>query len=161
MVFNLALHYVQNLEDAEEIAQDTFVIVYQKRATFNARSSIKTWIYRIAIHKSLDFIKTKKSNKRNWFLSVFRLDDSTENQPIISSYYHPGIELEHKESAAIIFKAIDQLPYNQRTALILLKIEGRSQKETAEIMEIGVKAVESLFQRAKNNLEKLLSTKGI
>lgn len=69
--------------------------------------------------------------------------------------------MEHKEAYQKIFESINQLPDNQKTVIILLKIEGHTQTEAAEIMEIGVKALESLFQRAKSNLEKILTLKGI
>jgi RNA polymerase sigma factor (sigma-70 family) len=64
LVYNLALSYVQNSEDAEEITQDVFIAVYQSISSFKAQANIKTWIYRIAINKSLDFIKAKKRQKR-------------------------------------------------------------------------------------------------
>ena len=159
MVFNLALQYVQNMEDAEEITQDVFVKVFDNLHTFKKQSSLKTWIYRMAINQSLDFIKAKKAQKRNFLSSIFSINDSNfKFQP--SNFNHPGIELEQKEACQKIFEAINQLSDNQKTALILLKIENKSQAETAEIMNLKVKALESLFQRAKNNLEILLIDKG-
>jgi len=159
MVFNLALQYVQNMEDAEEITQDVFVKVFDHLHTFKKQSSLKTWIYRMAINQSLDFIKAKKAQKRNFLSSLFSINDSNfKFQP--SNFNHPGIELEQKEACQKIFEAINQLSDNQKTALILLKIENKSQAETAEIMNLKVKALESLFQRAKNNLEILLIDKG-
>jgi len=159
MVFNLALQYVQNMEDAEEITQDVFVKVFDNLHTFKKQSSLKTWIYRMAINQSLDFIKAKKAQKRNFLSSLFSINDSNfKFQP--SNFNHPGIELEQKEACQKIFEAINQLSDNQKTALILLKIENKSQAETAEIMNLNVKALESLFQRAKNNLEILLIDKG-
>jgi RNA polymerase sigma-70 factor (ECF subfamily) len=159
MVFNLALQYVQNMEDAEEITQDVFVKVFDNLNTFKKQSSLKTWIYRMAINQSLDFIKAKKAQKRNFLSSLFSINDSNfKFQP--SNFNHPGIELEQKEACQKIFEAINQLSDNQKTALILLKIEDKSQAETAEIMNLKVKALESLFQRAKNNLEILLIDKG-
>jgi RNA polymerase sigma-70 factor (ECF subfamily) len=159
MVFNLALQYVQNMEDAEEITQDVFVNVFDHLNTFKKQSSLKTWIYRMAINQSLDFIKAKKAQKRNFLSSLFSINDSNfKFQP--SNFNHPGIELEQKEACQKIFEAINQLSDNQKTALILLKIENKSQAETAEIMNLKVKALESLFQRAKNNLEILLIDKG-
>ena len=59
MVFNLALQYVQNIQDAEEITQDVFVKVFDSLNSFKNQSSLKTWIYRISINQSLDFIKAK------------------------------------------------------------------------------------------------------
>lgn len=159
MVFNLALHYVQNIEDAEEITQDVFLKVFDNLNTFKNQSSLKTWVYRITINQSLDFIKGKNAQKRNFLFSIFSINDSNfKFQP--SNFNHPGIELEQKEACQKIFEAINQLSDNQKTALILLKIENKSQAETAEIMNLNVKALESLFQRAKNNLEILLIEKG-
>ncbi len=159
MVFNLALQYVQNTEDAEEITQDVFVKIFDNLNSFKKQSSLKTWIYRMAINQSLDFIKAKNAQKRSFLSSIFNINDSNfKFQP--SNFNHPGIELEQKEACQKIFEAINQLSDNQKTALILLKIEDKSQAETAEIMNLKVKALESLFQRAKNNLEILLKKKG-
>jgi len=158
MVFNLALHYAQNIEDAE-ITQDVFLKVFDNLHTFKKQSSLKTWVYRITINQSLDFIKGKKAQKSNFLSSIFSINDSNfKFQP--SNFNHPGIELEQKEACQKIFEAINQLSDNQKTALILLKIEDKSQAETAEIMNLNIKALESLFQRAKNNLEILLNKKG-
>ena len=160
MVFNIALHYVQNIEDAEEITQDVFVKVFDSLGAFKNKSTIKTWIYRISINQSLDFLKARNSKQRNFISSIFSLSDSKILiEPV--NFNHPGIELEHKEAYQKIFESINQLPDNQKTVIILLKIEGHTQTEAAEIMEIGVKALESLFQRAKSNLEKILTLKGI
>jgi RNA polymerase sigma-70 factor (ECF subfamily) len=138
MVYNLSLQYVQNTEDAEEITQDVFVKVYQKLPSFQEKSSLRTWVYRIAINQSLDFIKAKQSLKRRFWLN-------------------PGVELEQKEACKRIFDAINQLPDKQKTSVILLKIMGKDRAEVAEIMNLNVKAMESVFQRAKKNLEVLLN----
>ncbi len=159
MVFNLALQYVQNIEDAEEITQDVFVKVFDNLNSFKKESNIKTWIYRISINQSLDFLKSKQSQKWNFLTSIFRLNDAkVKFEP--TNFNHPGIELEQKEGYQKIFDAINQLSDNQKTVIILLKIEGKSQAETAEIMNLNVKALESLFQRAKKNLEIILKQKG-
>jgi RNA polymerase sigma factor (sigma-70 family) len=159
MVFNLALQYVQNVEDAEEITQDVFVKVFDNLDSFKKQASLKTWIYRISINQSLDFIKAKNTQKRNFLSSIFSLNDEKfKFEP--PNFNHPGIELEQKEAYQKIFEAINQLSDNQKTAIILLKIEDKSQFETAEIMNLNVKALESLFHRAKKNLENLLNLKG-
>jgi len=64
LVYNVALHYVQNIEDAEEITQDVFIQVHGSLEKFQEKSTVKTWLYRITINKSLDFIKHKNSKKR-------------------------------------------------------------------------------------------------
>ncbi len=152
LVFNLALQYVQNYEDAEEITQDVFVAIYKSMDDFKAESKLTTWIYRITINKSLDFIKARKRLKRSGILVSLFFDDSNDVKYDFPVFNHPGVELELKETIEIIFKQINQLPDNQKTALILSKIEQKSQTEIAEIMKLHPKAVESLIQRAKLNL---------
>jgi RNA polymerase sigma factor (sigma-70 family) len=154
MVFNLALQYVQNQEDAQEITQDVFVAVYYAMRDFKGKSSISTWIYRIAINKSLDFLKAKQRKKRFAFLSSLFYLDSSEIKYDTATFDHPGVLLENKEAIAEIFKYINELPNNQKTVLILAKIEQKPQAEVAEIMQLSIKAVESLLQRAKTNLSK-------
>lgn len=157
LVFNLALSYAQNQEDAEEITQDVFIRIHQKLTTFQNNSSVKTWVYRITINISLDHLKSKQTKKRKNFLSA--LFQGSENKELYnySDFSHPGVALENKESVSIIFRCINQLPEQQKTALILNKLEDKSQKEIAEIMETTPKAVESLIQRAKIKLKKILN----
>ncbi len=156
MVYNLALQYVQNIEDAEEITQDIFVKIAEKMDSFQKSSDVKTWIYRISINQCLDFIKAKNAKKRSIWGSLVRLNDP-QNYYQPAHFDHPGVILEQKEEIQKIFEGINQLPPQQKTVIILLKIDGRTQTETAKIMELGEKAVESLFQRAKKNLTTLLN----
>jgi RNA polymerase sigma factor (sigma-70 family) len=161
LVFNLALQYVQNKEDAEEITQDTFITIHQSMDKFRNESDISTWIYRIAINKSLDFLKAKKRKKR--FALFTGLFNSAKDELHHDSkvFDHPGVLYEQKETLKNIFDQINSLPEKQRTALILSKIEQKSQKEISQIMQISPKAVESLIQRAKTTLaKKLMMTEG-
>ncbi len=161
LVFNLALSYVQNVEDAEEITQDTFVAVHQNIEDFRADAKVSTWLYRITINKSLDFIKAKKAKKRFAFISSIFKDNTTALAHDPGHFDHPGVQLERQEELKRIFSCINELSENQRTVLVLSKIEGIPQKEIAEIMELNIKAVESLLTRAKKNLKnKLDASKG-
>ena len=95
LVYNVALQYLQNIEDAEEITQDVFIQVHASIEKFDQRSSLKTWIYRITINKSLDFIKHKNSQKRFF---IFGKKSQNENDYLNASHFeHPGILLENKE----------------------------------------------------------------
>jgi RNA polymerase sigma-70 factor (ECF subfamily) len=69
---------------------------------------------------------------------------------------HPGVQLDNRENARILFTAISRLPENQRVAFTLHKIEGLSYQETADVMQTSVSAIESLLHRAKQNLRKML-----
>ncbi|GAA4107979.1 RNA polymerase sigma factor [Aquimarina addita] len=155
LVFTISFQYCQNKEDAEEIMQDVFISVYENFDSFNSKSSIKTWIYRITVNQALDFIKAKKRNKRSFFFSAVCID--TPHQNISSPIYEkPDKLLEEKESIARIYKGVHQLPENQKKVILLLKIEQNTQDETAKIMNKSTKSIESLYQRAKKNLQYLL-----
>lgn len=149
MVFNLALNYVQNYEDAQEITQDVFVSVYRSLDKFDHRSAVSTWIYRITVNRCLDVIKSRKRKKRFGFITSF-FDGGDRDD--IAHFDHPGVRSEQREALEKLFKYINELPENQRTALLLSKTEQLPQAEVAEIMGVSVKAVESLIQRAKTNL---------
>ena len=161
LVYNLALQYVQNTEDAEEITQDVFLSVHQSIEGFQQNAKLSTWMYRIIINKSLDYIKAKKRKKRLGIFSSLFFEDSGAIKHDIKSFDHPGVILENKESIAAIFDHINDLPENQKTALILNKIEHKSMAEIEEIMELSSKAAESLIQRAKTTLlKKIKGTEG-
>ena len=156
-VYNLALHYTQRPEDAEEITQDVFLKVHERMGQFKGAASAKTWITRIAINASLDFLRKKSRIKRGGGTIVRSLDDS-QRETALHDFDHPGYALEQREAVANIYRALNRLPPKQKTAIILLKVEGRSQAETAELMNTTTKAVESLFQRGKRALRSLLGS---
>lgn len=156
-VYNLSLNYLQNKEDAEEVTQDTFVAIHTSLHTFKENSQLSTWIYRITINQCLDFIKAKKRKKRFALFTELFKDNNEEINHGFPSFDHPGVLLEQKEIISRIFSCINQLPTLQKTALILSKLENKSQKEIAEIMNSTPKAVESLIQRAKKNLSQKLN----
>jgi len=153
-VTNTALGFVPNVQDAEDIAQEVFVEVYRSVSKFREESKLSTWIYRITTTKSLEFIRHRKRKKRmTFFQSLIGLEDD-KAKAISDEFNHPGVQLENKERAAILFKYIGKLPENQRVAFTLQKVEGLSQKEISVIMETSESAVESLLHRAKKNLQK-------
>lgn len=146
-VYNTAISYVQNEIDAQEITQDVFVNIFRYANKFRKESTVSTWIYRITINTSLNYLKRKK---RSSFLSF---GEKTPDKP---DFNHPGISLEKQENARLLFQVIDTLPEKQKTAFILSYIEELPRQEVADIMKISLKAVESLLQRAKKNLRNKL-----
>lgn len=155
MVFNTALSIVQNPEDAEDVAQEVFIQVYRSIDQFKGDSRLTTWIYRITTTKALDHIRSKKRKKRFAFVtSLFGANNELLHEP--ADFQHPGVEMDKKEQAALLFKLITQLPDNQKVAFNLHKTEDLSYQEIADIMGISVSAVESLLFRARQNLRKML-----
>ncbi|GAB5554839.1 MAG: RNA polymerase sigma factor [Saprospiraceae bacterium] len=142
-IYNTALSYTKNVEDSEEITQDVFVKIYKGAASFKGESSLNTWIYRIAVNTSLNYIK--KKNRFTFF-------KNTLIRPPTIDFEHPNVLLENKEKAAVLYKVVDGLPNKQKTAFILSYIEELPRQEVANIMKTTLKAVESLLQRAKKNM---------
>ena len=97
----------------------------------------------------------KKRKKRFGLLSPLFGEDNTPTLEL-PDFHHPGVSLDNKEKASILFKAIKELPENQQIAFILNKIEGLSYQEVAEIMKTSLSAVESLLHRARINLREFL-----
>ncbi len=156
MVYNTALGIVQQADDADDITQEVFIQVYQSVSSFRGDSKFSTWLYRITLGKALDHEKKKKSKKRFGFMQHL-LGGGEMEQADLVEFNHPGVQLEKKERASELFNALKQIPDKQRVAFTLHKLEGRSYREVAEIMNTTLFAVESLMGRAKANLKKELS----
>lgn len=108
------------------------------------------------MNKCLDIQKKKKASKRFAFIkSIWGAEEDLQvDQP---HFDHPGVLLENKEHAKVLFAAIKQLPEKQQAAFTLNKLEGLSYSETADVMQTTTAAVESLIFRANENLRHSLS----
>lgn len=154
-VYNTVLSITQNRLEAEDICQEVFMEVYSSVGNFRGEAKVSTWVYRIASNKSLEFLRKNKAQKRFAYVrSLFGKNDEIEVQP--SHFEHPGVQLENKERAVVLFRAIEKLPDNQRIAYSLHHLEGLSYQEITEVMNLSKSSVESLLFRAKQNLRKLL-----
>jgi RNA polymerase sigma-70 factor (ECF subfamily) len=155
-VYNTALGLLQNREDAEDMTQEVFTEVFRSIPGFRQQSKLSTWIYRIAVTKSLQLLRSRQRDKRSGIILRLFGKEHLLNMTADEQFYHPGISLENKEMSAILFNAIRKLPLNQRTAFTLNKIEDLSYSELAEVMNVSVSSVESLLFRAKHKLRELL-----
>ena len=156
-VRNICFRFVRNREDADDLAQEVFIQVYESLSHFRKESSISTWIYRISVNKSLDFLRKKKRKKRfGQLTSLFGFGQEQEGEVVIPSGDDPLRDLEARERKEILDAAIHKLPKNQKKAIVLSKYEGFSNKEIAEIMDLSVSAVEALLHRARKKLHDLL-----
>ncbi|MEK6155594.1 RNA polymerase sigma factor [Flavobacteriaceae bacterium 3-367] len=156
-VFNTCISFVPNAADAEDIAQEVFIEVFNSVSKFKGDAKLSTWIYRISVNKSLEFIRKKKAKKRFGFMqSILGNDIPIDRRSYFTEFDHPGILLENKEKNEILFRAIHSLPDSQRVVFTLHNIEGRSYKEVAEVTGKSISSVESLMFRAKKSLRQLL-----
>jgi RNA polymerase sigma factor (sigma-70 family) len=155
-VYNVALVIVQQPEEAEDIAQEVFIEVYQTIRQFREESRLTTWLYRITTTKALAHHRKRKAQKRFSILtSLFGLNNEVLHHP--PDFHHPGVSLEQKEEMYTLFKAVDRLADTQKVAFTLHYMDELSHREIAEVMQVSVSAVESLLHRAKQNLRKQLT----
>ncbi len=156
-VFGTCLSFVPNREDAEDIAQEVFVEVFNSINKFKQESKLSTWIYRITTNKCLEFIRKKNAKKRFAFLqSLSGAGYNLDKASYFTEINHPGLVLEQKETSEVLFLAINKLPEAQRVVFTLNKIDDKSYKEISEITNKSIGSIESLLFRAKKNLQKTL-----
>jgi len=155
-VVNTCYRFVHEQEEAEDLAQETFVEVYRSIARFRGESDLSTWIYRIAVSKSLDFLRKQARERRGGrFRQMLRFDDGLTELPAPHST-RPDVIHEQRERRRILQRALEHLPENQRVAFILSKYDGMSYLEIAGILKTTVSSVESLIHRARKNLQRWL-----
>ncbi|MCK9616654.1 MAG: RNA polymerase sigma factor [Lentimicrobiaceae bacterium] len=157
MVYKICFGFIHNTDDANDIAQDVFVEVFQSLPKFKNASKFSTWIYRIAVNKSINFLRSVK--RRQWiqaFENILYSKNYEENEPVATENMHPGYAIENKERAAELYKAIETLPEKQRIAFTLHNFDDLPYKEIAAVMHTSLPSVESLIHRAKINLQKKL-----
>ncbi|MFN0214878.1 MAG: RNA polymerase sigma factor [Saprospiraceae bacterium] len=156
LVFNTALGLLQHRSDAEDMAQEVFAYAFRFIEKFRGDAKISTWLYRITLSKSLDLLKAKKRAKRFGFLQSIFESDGVKLAMDKPHFQHPGVLMENKERAQMLFLAIEKLPDKQKTAFVLHKLEDMPYAEIAEVMELSLASVESLLFRAKQNLRAYL-----
>jgi len=155
-VIKTAFHLLQNMDDAEDLAQDVYVEIIESVKHFKGAATLTTWIYRLTVNKSLNFIrKNKRKQLVKNFESFFRNTDGSRSHTFPEPAANDN-SLDDKERRHILENAVNSLPENQKTAFILNKYEELAYKEIAEIMNLSLASVESLLHRAKQNLQKKL-----
>ena len=155
-VIKTAYYFVANMEDAEDLSQEVFLVILKSISRFKKKSSLYTWIYRITVNKSLEHLRRQK--RRNILQTVGSFlkvsSDGTNGDDIKMATV--DTRNEDKEKKNILDSAVNSLPENQRIAFVLNKYEELAYKEIAEIMNLSLSSVESLIHRAKLNLQKKL-----
>lgn len=139
-------------DDARDTAQEVFVEIFISVKRFREDADLSTWIYRIAVNKSLDLLRRKNRKKRFSLLQKSVKPDWNEHENIPGTGPSPSAILEARETRALVMHALKRIPVNQRIAWTLHKMDGLPHSEIALIMDTTVPAVESLIHRARNNL---------
>ena len=156
MVINICYNIVNNYDDAMDISQEVFIKIYESVKDFRGDSKISTWLYRISVNKSLNFLRSKKRQK--WFpgLDAIFNDEEKKIDPVdndLNAIEH----LEQDENKKALYYALHKLPEKQNIAISLNNFEDLSYKEISEVMNISVSEVGVLINRGKKKLEKLIT----
>jgi RNA polymerase sigma-70 factor (ECF subfamily) len=147
-----------NPQDAEDILQETFIKAFRHLKGFDGRSSLSTWLYRIASNEALMFLR--KNRPEIPFSDIPREEDAeTEYEPAqFNDWSHlPEDEILSSESRAVLDEAIQHLPESLRIVFILRDIEGLSIRETGEALDLTETTVKTRLLRARLRLRDELS----
>ncbi len=159
-VFSLCYRFLGDYEEANDCAQETFVKVYRSLEKFRFDSTFSTWLYRIAVNTCKNRLKStqyRHSKKMVRLDNPGNQEESGHSIQIRDKSLSPAAELERKEKHVLIQKAIDSLPEEQKTVIVLRDIEGMSYEEIAEIGGYNLGTVKSKLARAREKLrEKLI-----
>lgn len=148
MVKSVALKIVKDNDTAEDIAQETFITVFEKIHTFEGRSKLSTWIYRIAYNKSLESFRKKKAKVS--YEEVAYLKELADETPT------PEETTMSKSTVREVREKLDELPEKYRLPLTLYYLSDKSYKDVSEIMDIPIGSVKTYLHRGKKELLKLM-----
>ena len=154
MIYHLSFRFIGNIQDAEEVTQDVFIRLHRHARNYTPDAKLSTYLYRIAVNLSLNRIR---DNKRKRWTSLEILKKNQHFDIPSPATANPDTQMEKKEIAFFIRQAIESLPPNQKTAMVLKRYQNLSYEEIADIMHCSVSAVESRLHRAKLSLQKKLS----
>jgi RNA polymerase sigma-70 factor (ECF subfamily) len=151
LVFTLALRMLKNREEAEEVAQDTFIKAYKSLDKFKGDSKFSTWIYRVAYNTSLDRIKKNRKHLNNVEINEF-----TAHQ--ILSIDNALEKLELKEQAEAIQRCIDLLPSEESFLLTLYYFDDLSLDDISKIVGITANSIKVKLFRSRKKLAIILKS---
>jgi RNA polymerase sigma-70 factor (ECF subfamily) len=151
-VAGLAWRFVRNHQDTEDIAQEVFFNIWQKASKFRGDSDPATWIYRITVNTSLNFLRSRK--KDNKLVS----NDQIQAERVESGN-DPDRTLRISEETKILYQALDELPDKLRIPFILNKMEDMSYQQVADTLKISLSNVQTRIHRAKKRLQEILIKK--
>jgi RNA polymerase sigma-70 factor (ECF subfamily) len=154
-VFNLAFHLLGDRDEALDLSQEVFLRVFRTLSRFRGQSALRTWIYRIVVNQARNRQRWWRRRRRTDLVS---LDDHLERCGDLEATGEilPDRLLASKETAARIWAAMEQLPFDQRTALVLREVDGLRYEEIAFSLDVAVGTVKSRLTRARQALREEL-----
>ena len=157
LIYRLALKMTGNPQDAEDVLQETFIKAYDYISTFEGRSKVSTWLYRIATNQALMLLRKRKDGLVDIDEGVETDDGEVMPVQIVDWCCLPEKELMSAESRAFLSEAAKNLSDSNRAAFLLRDVEGLSTKEAAEALDISESALKVRLMRARMELREALS----
>ncbi|MFA5907635.1 MAG: sigma-70 family RNA polymerase sigma factor [Vicinamibacterales bacterium] len=156
MVYQLALHLLGDRDEALDLSQEVFLSVFRTIQSFRGQSALKTWIYRICINQA--------RNRQRWWRRRHKSDQVSLDQHVAAhgdlrqpgEHTSPDRAYARKELAEKLWTALDQLPFDQRTVIVLREIDGLSYDDIAFSLGVAVGTVKSRLTRARQTLRQQL-----
>lgn len=156
-IYATIYHMTANHEDANDLAQESFVKAFQALKSFKGGSSFYTWLYRIAVNKTINFLKQRKNRQH---MSLNDLDFNAEHNPdlvALISDKTPRREAGLTELQEKLNEALLKLSESHRMAVVLHDVQGLSHEEIAKIMHCNIGTVRSRLFYARQQLQALLA----
>lgn len=157
-LYRLALKMLGNVQDAEDVLQNTFLKALQHLPEFEGRSSLSTWLYRIAANEALMLLRRRRPETSVSDLFAENEDDDIETpKQFVDWCCLPEEELLSSEARRYLEEAIQRLPPKLRVVFLLRDIEGLSIQETSQILQLSEAAIKTRLLRARLHLREQLS----
>ena len=156
-IYATVYHMTSNHEDANDLAQDSFIKAFQALKSFKGGSSFYTWLYRIAVNKTINFLKQRKNRTH---MSLNDLDFNTENNPdlvALISEKTPRRDAGLKELQEKLNAALLKLSEPHRLVVVLHDVQGLSHEEVAKVMDCNIGTVRSRLFYARQQLQSWLT----
>lgn len=158
MIYRLGSKMLDNPQDVEDVLQETFIKAYRHLSDFDGRSSLSTWLYRIATNEALMALRRKRPEMVSFDEPQADETEPQEPMQIVDWCCMPEEELVSAEGRAYLDKAVESLPASLRVVFLLRDIEGLSTRETAEVLNLSEMAVKTRLSRARLQLRETLTS---
>ena len=151
-IINLVSRFVRNHSDALDVTQEAFIKAYRALPNFRGDSAFYTWLYRIAVNTAKNHLAVQSRRPRDSDYDVSEIEQIEGNSALTEQATPENILLKD-ELQATVLKAIEELPEDLKTAIMLREVEGLSYEEIASVMECPIGTVRSRIFRAREAID--------
>jgi RNA polymerase sigma-70 factor (ECF subfamily) len=151
-IFALALHITGSASEADDIAQDVFLKAYRALPEFEGRSQFFTWVYRMTVNRSLNVRRDRARRGEDIVLDDPRLELAIA----VDARSNPSREAELRQSYARLLRALDSLPVDMRTTVILVSLQGLSHGEVAVVQKVSEGTIAWRMHEARRRLHEAM-----